>query len=219
MPGSDSVVAGLLQAHAAAFDPPAPGAALDPLRQQITDLLTDCTPEEIAAGLAMLRSRPDLGPGVLPHLVHEVRQRRAQESRAPDPAFEDLVSLHPDANRKRARAAWDRAVTGGADPQALARGYRAYAGSCPDKHYQARPSTWLDDRRWEGGGPADALTPPEQAELDRLIDDALRANTWSEDPGESIRERREMIAEIGLRFRAERSGNVRPLRAAAGGVA
>ena len=39
-------------------------------------------PDEIREGLAVLRSRPDLGPGALAALVDEIRQKRANPALA-----------------------------------------------------------------------------------------------------------------------------------------
>lgn len=64
----------LLNEHIAACSPRPPRKVLQKTGEQIDDLVDEDVPAEfIRAGLAMLRARPKLGPGVLPNLVHEAR--------------------------------------------------------------------------------------------------------------------------------------------------
>jgi hypothetical protein len=218
--GYSAAAESLLRDHALAMTPRPLSAVLDALASHVEALLAECPADEISAGLAMLRSRPDLGPGVLPHLVNEVRQRRAVAAEPPDTILAEVIALHPDPARRRAQEAWARAIASGGKPQKMLEAYRAYAGTCPDKRYQAQPATWLDDERWRTGTGAGDLNSRDQAELDRQIDQALmdEAHSWPDDPGEANQARRDLIAEVTRRYHAERAAGVRQLRAT-GGVA
>lgn len=64
----------LLDEHMAACSPRPPRKVLQRTGEQIDDLLDEGIPAaDIRAALSMLRARPQLGPGVLPNLVHEAR--------------------------------------------------------------------------------------------------------------------------------------------------
>ena len=69
----------ILDEHRRLTHPPLPRDVARQTGEQIDRLLDDpeITPEEIRAGLALLRSKPGLGPRVLPNLVHEYRQKQA----------------------------------------------------------------------------------------------------------------------------------------------
>jgi hypothetical protein len=81
--GADPTVTGnrLLADHAAASKAPLPRDLRQQLGKRIDALLGDGFDEQlIAQGLAQLRTRPNLGPGVLPSLVNELAQRAAGPS-------------------------------------------------------------------------------------------------------------------------------------------
>ena len=69
----------LLDEHRRLTRPPLPRDLARKTGEQIDSLLGDSEigPDEIREALARLRAKPKLGPGVLPSLVHEVRQERA----------------------------------------------------------------------------------------------------------------------------------------------
>lgn len=69
----------LLDEHRRLVRPSLPRDVARKTGEQIDKLLGDpeIKPDEIRAGLAKLRAKPKLGPGLLPDLVHEVRQERA----------------------------------------------------------------------------------------------------------------------------------------------
>jgi len=69
----------ILDEHRRLTRPPLPRDVARRTGEQIDALLDDpeITPDEIRGGLAVLRSKPSLGPGVLPSLVHEFRQKQA----------------------------------------------------------------------------------------------------------------------------------------------
>jgi len=76
----------LLREHTEQLKPKPPRDVMRRTGEQIDLLLDDpeITPDEIRAGLAMLRAKPKLGPGVLPGLVHEYRQLQANPDLADD---------------------------------------------------------------------------------------------------------------------------------------
>jgi hypothetical protein len=62
----------LLEDHVAAYSGPVPRDVQRQTAERIESLLADgFTTAQITAGLAELRAKPKLGPGVLPNLVHE----------------------------------------------------------------------------------------------------------------------------------------------------
>lgn len=64
----------LLDEHIQSSSPRPPRKVLQQTGAQIDDLVGEGIPaDDIRAGLKMLRSRTDLGPGVLPNLVHQAR--------------------------------------------------------------------------------------------------------------------------------------------------
>jgi hypothetical protein len=69
----------LLKEHKEQVRPPSPRDVVRRTGEQIDTLLNDpeIDPDEIRAALAILRSKPTLGPGTLPNLVHQVRQEKA----------------------------------------------------------------------------------------------------------------------------------------------
>lgn len=69
----------LLDEHRRHVRPPLPRDVARRVGDQIDSLLGDpeIDPDEIRAGLARLRSNRKWGPGMLPNLVHEIRQERA----------------------------------------------------------------------------------------------------------------------------------------------
>ena len=69
----------LLKEHKDQVRPSLPRDVARRVGEQIDALLDDpaIDPDEIRAALAILRTKPNLGPGVLPNLVNEVRQQRA----------------------------------------------------------------------------------------------------------------------------------------------
>jgi hypothetical protein len=69
----------LLDEHRRLTHPPLPRDVARQTGEQIDKLLGDpvIQPDEIRAALAKLRAKPRLGPGLLPNLVHEVRQMQA----------------------------------------------------------------------------------------------------------------------------------------------
>jgi hypothetical protein len=69
----------LLDEHRRLTRPPLPRDVARKTGEQIDSLLGDSEidPDEIREALTRLRAKPKLGPGVLPSLVHEVRQERA----------------------------------------------------------------------------------------------------------------------------------------------
>lgn len=80
----------LLQEHTNQCRPKPPRDVTRRTGEQIDKLLDDpeVTPDEIRGALALLRSKPGVGPGLLPDLVNEVRQRKAgngQPQRASPP--------------------------------------------------------------------------------------------------------------------------------------
>jgi hypothetical protein len=74
----------LLDEHRRLTRPSLPRDVARKTGEQIEKLLGDpvIQPDEIRAGLAKLRAKPKLGPGLLPDLVHEVRQERAHPEMA-----------------------------------------------------------------------------------------------------------------------------------------
>lgn len=80
----------LLDQHRRQIKPSLPRDVAQKVGEQIDSLLADpeITVEEIREGLARLRSNRKWGPGMLPNLVHEVRQEQAGEgeprARSPD---------------------------------------------------------------------------------------------------------------------------------------
>jgi hypothetical protein len=69
----------LLDEHRRLTRPPLPRDVARKTGEQIDSLLSDpeIDPGEVREALTRLRAKPKLGPGVLPSLVHEVRQERA----------------------------------------------------------------------------------------------------------------------------------------------
>jgi hypothetical protein len=69
----------LLEEHTRQVTPSPPRDVTRRTGEQIDRLLDDpgITPDEIRAGLALLRAKPNLGPGTLPNLVNQVRQETA----------------------------------------------------------------------------------------------------------------------------------------------
>ena len=69
----------LLDEHRRLVRPPLPRDVARRTGEQIDSLLGDpeINPDEIRGGLALLRAKPGLGPGILPSLVHEYRQKQA----------------------------------------------------------------------------------------------------------------------------------------------
>jgi hypothetical protein len=69
----------LLDEHRRHTRPPLPRDVARGFGEQIDSLLDDpqIAPDEIREALARMRKKPKLGPGVLPSVVHEVRQERA----------------------------------------------------------------------------------------------------------------------------------------------
>lgn len=69
----------LLEQHKRHIRPSPPRSVVQKLGERIDELLDDpaITPDEVKAGLARLRTNPKWGPGMLPNLVHEIRQERA----------------------------------------------------------------------------------------------------------------------------------------------
>jgi hypothetical protein len=69
----------LLDEHRRQIRPPLPRDVARRIGEQIDGLLNDpeIQPAEIRGALARMRAKPSLGPGVLPSLVHEVRQEQA----------------------------------------------------------------------------------------------------------------------------------------------
>jgi hypothetical protein len=68
----------LLDEHLAQVKPRPPRDVVEATANQVERLLLDGMAEaEIAEALGMLRKRVDVGPGMLPSFVHEVRQRHA----------------------------------------------------------------------------------------------------------------------------------------------
>jgi len=74
----------LLDEHVAACAAPPSRPVRTKVGDMIDALLDDAnvTPDDVRQGLAVLRSRPNLGPGTLPALVDEIRQKRADPSLA-----------------------------------------------------------------------------------------------------------------------------------------
>jgi hypothetical protein len=87
----------LLREHVDALNPSPPRPVQRQLGEAIDELLDDpeITDDEVRAGLAMLRTKPRLGPGALKNLVDE--HRRLKE----DPALGRQPP--PDTNTSRAR--------------------------------------------------------------------------------------------------------------------
>lgn len=75
----------LLDEHRRHVRPPLPREVARRIGEQIDGLLGDpeIHPDEIRAALARLRSNRKWGPGMLPHLVHEVRQEQAGQGVPP----------------------------------------------------------------------------------------------------------------------------------------
>jgi hypothetical protein len=69
----------LLDEHRRLTKPPLPREVARRVGEQIDKLLDDpeIAPDEVRAGLARMREKPRLGPGVLPSIVHEIRQEKA----------------------------------------------------------------------------------------------------------------------------------------------
>jgi hypothetical protein len=69
----------LLDEHRRLVRPPLPRDVARKTGEQIDSLLGDpeINPDEVRGGLALLRAKPGLGPGILPSLVHEFRQKQA----------------------------------------------------------------------------------------------------------------------------------------------
>jgi hypothetical protein len=69
----------ILDEHRRLTHPPLPRDVARQTGEQIDSLLDDpgIQPDEIREALARLRTKPKLGPGILPNLVHEVRQEQA----------------------------------------------------------------------------------------------------------------------------------------------
>ena len=79
-PAADGLLANsLLDEHRGHVKPPLPRAVARQLGEKIDALLSDpeIDPGEIREALKRLRSNRTWGPGMLPNLVHEVRQQRA----------------------------------------------------------------------------------------------------------------------------------------------
>lgn len=74
----------LLDEHTRQITPRPPRDVTRRTGEQIDKMLDDpeIKPDEITEALALLRAKPNAGPGLLPDLVHEVRQRNANGSRA-----------------------------------------------------------------------------------------------------------------------------------------
>lgn len=79
----------LVDEYAATFRNPVPRKTRGQLLIQIDTLITEgFSCDQIRAGLALLRQRPRLGPGVLPNLVHEAINTAGQGRRpAPNSTF------------------------------------------------------------------------------------------------------------------------------------
>jgi hypothetical protein len=77
----------LLDEHRRLVRPPLPRDVARQTGEHIDKLLGDpeVKPDEIRAALAKLRAKPKLGPGLLPNLVHEVRQEQAHPELANPP--------------------------------------------------------------------------------------------------------------------------------------
>ena len=80
----------LLKEHTEQVTPVPPRDVTRRTGEQIDGLLDDSEikPEEIRAALGLLRAKPNLGPGVLPNLVNEVRQKAAHPELAGIPQRE-----------------------------------------------------------------------------------------------------------------------------------
>lgn len=101
----------LLDEHRRLTHPSLPRDVARQTGEQIDKLLGDpeIKPDEIRAALAKLRAKPKLGPGLLPNLVHEVRQEQAHPeltARASPPADrrQQVTNAKFDAAMQRARA-------------------------------------------------------------------------------------------------------------------
>jgi hypothetical protein len=101
----------LLDEHKRLIKPSLPRDVARRVGEEIDNLLDDpvISPDEIAEGLAVLRKRPELGPRVLPGLVHEIRQVRAhpelgRRGRAPDWRQQETDELFNAAARRMAQS-------------------------------------------------------------------------------------------------------------------
>ena len=93
----------LLDEHRRLTRPPLPRDVAQRTGDKIDALLGDpeITPDDIRGGLALLRSKPGLGPGVLPNLVHEFRQKQAH------PELTQRASPRGNGSRRRGGASDD----------------------------------------------------------------------------------------------------------------
>jgi hypothetical protein len=93
----------LLDEHRRSVKPPPPRDVARQVGEKIDSLLDDpdISPEEIREGLRRLRANRKWGPGMLPNLVHEVRQERAGEG-TPRTAAVDRRQQATDAQFDRA---------------------------------------------------------------------------------------------------------------------
>ena len=94
----------ILDEHRRLTRPPLPRDVARQTGEQIDALLDDpeIQPDEIREGLARLRAKPKLGPGILPNLVHEVRQERAHPELAARSSPRDRRQQATDAQFERA---------------------------------------------------------------------------------------------------------------------
>jgi len=96
----------LLEEHRRLTTPSIPRDVARRIGEQIDSLLDDpeISTDEIREGLTRLRSNRKWGPGMLPNLVHEVRQERAgtgqPRARSPDPRQEATDAMFDDAARR-----------------------------------------------------------------------------------------------------------------------
>jgi hypothetical protein len=89
-PAASLLANSLLDEHRRHYSPSLPREVAKRVGMQIDNLLDDpeISPDEISEALRRLREKPNLGPGILPSLVNEVRQEQA----------------HPELARQRRRA-------------------------------------------------------------------------------------------------------------------
>ncbi len=98
----------LLDEHRRLVRPPLPRDVARQVGEKIDSLLDDpdIDPEEIREGLRRLRSNRKWGPGMLPNLVHEVRQEQAGQG---TPRAE-VVDRRQQAHQARTSRALQRAA-------------------------------------------------------------------------------------------------------------
>jgi hypothetical protein len=99
----------LLDEHRRQVHPPIPRDLARRIGEQIDSLLSDpeINPPEITEALRRMRLKPHLGPGVLPSIVHEVRQEWANPELA---GRGQLVDRREQAHQARASRAMQRAI-------------------------------------------------------------------------------------------------------------